>query len=174
MAPGGPPTGSVTFSDGGTILGTFALDGSGSATLTTSALAIGAHSITAAYSGDTGLQAATSAAASVPVARDGTEIMLVPQPVFKRKKLVRVGLEAVIKPMAPGGGVPTGTVIFEMTKKKKVKALGTVSISGSGTATLIVKPSSVLRKSITILYGGSTDFTSSSVTPPVLQRAGTR
>ena len=33
-APGGPPTGTVTFSDGGTILGTAALDGSGTATLT--------------------------------------------------------------------------------------------------------------------------------------------
>ena len=53
------------------------------------------------------------------VARDGTEIVLMPQPVFKKKKVVSVGLEAVIKPLAPGGGVPNGLVTFEVQSKKK-------------------------------------------------------
>jgi VCBS repeat-containing protein len=46
------PTGDVTFSNGATILGTVALDGSGKATLSTSALAVGSHEITVAYEGD--------------------------------------------------------------------------------------------------------------------------
>jgi hypothetical protein len=45
------PTGSVTFMDGTTKLGTVALSG-GSAVFATSALAVGAHSINARYSGD--------------------------------------------------------------------------------------------------------------------------
>ncbi|MGB8011994.1 MAG: Ig-like domain-containing protein [Terriglobales bacterium] len=53
VTPQGPgaPTGSVTFSDGSTALGTSALSG-GTATFSTSTLAIGLHSINAVYSGD--------------------------------------------------------------------------------------------------------------------------
>ena len=46
--------------------------------------------------------------------------------------------------------------------------LGT-ALLGSGTATLTVSTSKVLKKSITILYGGDTDFAASTVAPPVLR-----
>jgi hypothetical protein len=46
------PTGVVTFFDGSTVLGTKALIGSGVASLSTSSLSVGAHAITASYSGD--------------------------------------------------------------------------------------------------------------------------
>ena len=46
------PTGTVTFYDGTTALGQPAPLTSGSATLQTSALSVGAHTISAAYSGD--------------------------------------------------------------------------------------------------------------------------
>lgn len=45
------PDGTVTFTDGATVLGTVTLDASGNATLTTSALAAGTHTITATYPG---------------------------------------------------------------------------------------------------------------------------
>jgi hypothetical protein len=57
----GQPTGTVSFLDGTTVLGQGALS-SGVATLTTSFLAAGSHSITAAYSGDSDFTAATSGA----------------------------------------------------------------------------------------------------------------
>jgi outer membrane protein assembly factor BamB len=50
------PTGAVTFKDGTTLLDTVALSSSGLATLTTSSLAAGSHSITATYSGDPNFQ----------------------------------------------------------------------------------------------------------------------
>jgi hypothetical protein len=51
-ASSGPtPTGSVTFKDGSTTLGTGAINGSGVATFSTTTLAVGTHSITAAYPG---------------------------------------------------------------------------------------------------------------------------
>ena len=51
-APGsGVPTGMVTFKDGRTILGTVALGVSGTASIGTSALAVGSHTITVSYGG---------------------------------------------------------------------------------------------------------------------------
>jgi hypothetical protein len=49
---GGTPTGTVTFKDGSATLGTVALDGTGQATFTTSALGVGTHAIRGQYSGD--------------------------------------------------------------------------------------------------------------------------
>jgi hypothetical protein len=68
ISPGaGTPTGTVTFMDGTTILGTATLNGVGGndqATFTTSALSVSGspHSITAVYSGDTNDQGSTSGA----------------------------------------------------------------------------------------------------------------
>jgi hypothetical protein len=53
VTPGtGTPTGSVKFEDGTTVLYTATLSG-GTATFTTSKLAVGSHTITAVYGGDT-------------------------------------------------------------------------------------------------------------------------
>ncbi len=57
----GTPTGTVTFMDGSTSLGTGLLDSSGNASWTTNGLAVGGHSITAVYGGDTGFPGSTSA-----------------------------------------------------------------------------------------------------------------
>jgi hypothetical protein len=46
------PTGSVVFSDGATQLASVPLDATGHATFTTSTLALGTHTLTAAYAGD--------------------------------------------------------------------------------------------------------------------------
>ncbi len=61
------PTGTVTFMDGSTQLGTGKLDGSGSTTFTTSALVIGIHSITAVYGGDSNFGVSTSSPVSQTV-----------------------------------------------------------------------------------------------------------
>jgi subtilase family serine protease len=64
-----PPaaTGTVKFMDGTTQLSSQTLSG-GTATYSTSALSVGSHSITAAYSGDTSYSASTSTAVTVTVA----------------------------------------------------------------------------------------------------------
>jgi ice-binding like protein/Big-like domain-containing protein len=61
-ANGSTPTGSVEFFDNGVALGTVAVDSSGHATLTTSALGVGSHNITAVYLGAPGFLSSTSAA----------------------------------------------------------------------------------------------------------------
>jgi hypothetical protein len=55
-------TGTVTFLDGTTPLGTGTVNSSGVATLAISTLAVGSHSVTAVYSGDTNFTTASSSA----------------------------------------------------------------------------------------------------------------
>ena len=54
------PTGTVTFMDGATALGTGTLNASGVATFATSSLAVGQHSVTAVYGGDANNAGSTS------------------------------------------------------------------------------------------------------------------
>jgi hypothetical protein len=63
----GIPTGSIVFSDGTAQLGTGTLDSTGNAAYSTSSLAVGAHSITAAYSGDTNYTASVSSPLSITI-----------------------------------------------------------------------------------------------------------
>ncbi|HEY5331237.1 MAG TPA: Ig-like domain repeat protein [Acidobacteriaceae bacterium] len=65
-AASGTPTGTVTFYDGTTSLGTASLSG-GTATLTVTTLTLGTHSLTASYAGGTGFAASASTAVSVNV-----------------------------------------------------------------------------------------------------------
>ncbi len=68
VAPGkGTPTGTVTFMDGGTALGTGTLNSSKKATLAIATLTEGTHSITAVYGGDSNFISSTSAALSQKV-----------------------------------------------------------------------------------------------------------
>src|SRR3989454_575874 len=60
------PGGTVAFRDGATVIGTATLV-NGRATLVTSALAVGTHSLTVAYSGDLDFSASTSAAVTQTV-----------------------------------------------------------------------------------------------------------
>src|SRR5262249_20276885 len=57
---GSSPTGTVTFKDGSTVIGTGTLNGSGQATFTTCTLSVGTHSITATYNGDANNAPSTS------------------------------------------------------------------------------------------------------------------
>jgi hypothetical protein len=61
------PTGTVTFLDGAASIGTGTLNGSGSATFSTSTLATASHSITAQYGGDANFSGSTSTAASISI-----------------------------------------------------------------------------------------------------------
>jgi hypothetical protein len=60
----GLSTGSVSFQDGSSVLGTAMVNPNGVATLTTSGLSVGNHTITAIYSGDTNATGSTSTAVS--------------------------------------------------------------------------------------------------------------
>jgi hypothetical protein len=61
---GNAPTGTVTFLDGGTALGSSTIT-AGAATLTTSSLSLGTHAVSATYSGDTLFSPAASHAVNI-------------------------------------------------------------------------------------------------------------
>jgi hypothetical protein len=71
----GIPTGSMTFYNGGTALGSSPLSGA-QASLTTAALSLGTHSITASYSGDANYAGSTSAALVQSIASSLPSVVL--------------------------------------------------------------------------------------------------
>jgi hypothetical protein len=75
----GVPTGTVTFYDGATSLGSGALS-SGRATFSTSSLAVGSHSVTASYGGDASNLSSTSAAVSVTITPATPAALTTPTP----------------------------------------------------------------------------------------------
>ena len=103
----GTPTGTITFKDGSTTLGTAALsttNGVTSATFTTATFAVGTHSITASYSGD-GNDLSSSGTFSQVVNKDTTTTTLassVAPSVFGQS----VTFTATVSVSSPGVGTP--------------------------------------------------------------------
>jgi hypothetical protein len=164
------PTGTVTFLDGTTTLGTATLNGSAQATFTTSSLSTGSHSITAVYGSDANFATSTSAVLTQVVngpAAVGTTTTLIgsPNPAAVGQT---VTLNATVAE-AGGSGVPTGTVTFY----DGTTSLGTGTLS-SGIATYSTSSLAVGTHSITASYGGDRSnaaSTSSAVTVTVTAAA---
>jgi Bacterial Ig-like domain (group 3) len=158
---GGVPTGMVTFKDGTATLGTGTLNASGHATLTTSTLAVGAHSITAVYGGNASFNTSTSPALTQTVNQDGTATQLTSS--RKHSRLNQsVTFTAKVIANAPGTAVPAGTVTF----KDGTNTLNSVSLNASGQASFTISTLSTGTHQITAVYGGSSSFLTS--TSPVL------
>ena len=109
------------------------------------------------------------------MSRAGTTVVLVPNPILKKKKLKSEVLTAEIEPNSPGGGVPTGVVVLELMikkrKKVKTKVIGTAALSG-GHVSFTFKPKLVLKKVVTVIYSGDTNFVASTLTAPKLTKKG--
>ncbi len=145
-------TGNVTFSDGSSTLGTAALNGSGVATLSTSNLSVGAHSITAAYAGDANFAPSNSGQLLQNVNRANTTLGLgssVNPSIYAQS----VTFTATVSPSSA-----TGTVTFSDGSS----TLGTAALNGSGVATFSTSSLGIGAHSITAAYAGDTNFASSS------------
>jgi hypothetical protein len=156
----GAPGGTVTFLDGATTLGTAPVDASGQAALTVASLAVGANSITAVYGGSANVASGTSGPASVTVAADGSQVVLKPQMVVRKKKAVMIRLEADIEGMYSGEVAAGGTVRFLIGSR----SLGTAAVV-DGKATLLVNAGGVRSRTITVVYTGDRNYTSSTTGP---------
>lgn len=182
----GTPTGTVHFEDltygaydGGlgeftpvTVdLGTVPVDGTGHASVTTSALTaggdyLGNHFITATYSGDgnygstqiTRVQkvhpyASVTTLGAVPsIANYGTSVVL----------------NANVGPAVPGSGTPTGMVLF----RDGGKILGQVPVDGSGNASLTTSSIPAGNRTVTADYYSDTYFAASLGTTSVTVTGG--
>ena len=163
MTGGSSPSGTVEFFDGSTSLGTKTLSGT-TATLSTAALTVGAHSITAVYAGDTDNAGATSVAFTVTVGQSAPTVT-----VSADTASPSLGATVTLTAMLTGGASPAGTVEFFDGST----SLGTKNLSGT-TATLSISTLAVGAHSITAVYGGDTNnagATSTSVTVTVGQSA---
>src|SRR5205807_2438507 len=69
-----------------------------------------------------------------------------------------VTFTATITPVSPSSGTPTGTVTF----KDGNDTLGTGTLNASGQATLSTSALSVASHSITVTYGGDSDYLAST------------
>jgi hypothetical protein len=150
----GTPTGTVTYKDGTTTLGTATLTASSTATYTTTALAVGPHSITAIYAGDSEHSGSTSAALT-QVVKSSTETTLSasanPSTVNSSITFTAHVAQNSGSPASPAT-TPTGTVIFNDGST----TLGTGTLDANGNATLATTALPVGSQSITANYTGDT------------------
>jgi len=154
----GTPTGSVQFLNGATLLGSASLS-SGHATYTTAALAVGTASIKAVYVGNTIYQTSTSSAIA-QVVKKGTTTSAVTSTINPSIYNQMMTFKATV---TSAFGTPVGTVTF--LRNGVSFATGTLS-SGKASATAASFP--VGTSNITVIYGGGTDF-SSSTSPALAQ-----
>src|SRR5205807_393249 len=136
------------------------LDGQGVATFTASALAVGGHTVTADYSGDstfTGSTASVTQTVNTSSASEASSVSLASSlnpSVFGQA----VTFTATIGAVAPGSGTPTGTVTFSTGGT----TLGTAALDGQGVATLVVSSLPAGDSDVTANYSGDMDFSGSS------------
>jgi hypothetical protein len=158
VAPGaGTPTGTVTFFDGGSSIGTGTLSG-GVASFTTSGLVVGSHAITASYGGDGDFNGSSGSLSGNPQqvnkADTSTAVTSSVNPsVFGQS----VRFTATVGSVAPGAGTPTGTVTFF----DGGSSIGTGTLSG-GVASFTTSGLAVGNHAITASYGGDGDFNGST------------
>jgi hypothetical protein len=143
-------TGTVQFRDGSTVLGTVSVS-SGSAALSISSLAVGAHSITAAYSGDATYNPSNSAAVQETVNKTATTTVLSASP-SPSTAGQSVTLTAAVSPSAA-----TGTVQFF----NGATSLGTASVTnGQAQWTTATLPAGA--NSLTASYSGDANNAAST------------
>jgi len=153
------PSGTVTFLDGNTILGTDTLVGSSVATLSTSALTPGVHSITASFAATESWTGSTSPALSQTV-RAATTTTLT-----SNTNPALLGGSATFTATVEGeAGVPAGSVTFF----DGATLLGSGTLDASGVATLITSALSIGLHSLTAVYDGNAS-TSASPSSQLLQ-----
>ena len=163
-SPAGTPTGTVTFKDGNTVLGTAAVGAAGQATLAVS-LGVGNHALTASY-GATGAFAASTSAAVAETVNPATTTVALGSSVNPAVTGQAVTFTATVDAVAPGSGTPigvsgsvfTGTVTF----RDGNVILGTVAVAFSGRATLTTSFAAAGGHAITAVYSGDPNFVGSS------------
>jgi len=153
------PSGSVTFNDAGTLLGTASLNASGVATFTTFSLAIGSHTITAVYGGNTIFVGSTGSLNTNPqVVNQAVSTTAVVSSANPSVSGQSVMFTATVAALDQGLSVPTGTVTF----KDGGSTLGTAALNGSGQASLSTPSLVVGVHNVTAIYNGDTIFLPSS------------
>jgi autotransporter-associated beta strand protein len=167
---GGNPTGTVTFTEGTTVLGTVTLNTlnqvtSASLQVPASALTIGPNAVTATYSGDVDFLGSSTSITQVLEDKTSTTVAtsLTPSVYGQSIKLTATITPAVSTPLNP-----TGTVTFMAGGTTLGSAtVGTVTLGGVTTTTAVLPLSNIptgANQTITAVYSGDSTFVGSSGT----------
>ncbi len=178
--PNGNATGTITFKNGSTSLGTAALDSNGIAELETTTLPGGNDSLTAAFPGDASFLASTSSPSALAVVPSVTTLST---PSLQPGLNVKAGtsITIAVSLSADSAGVaPTGSVNFEngSTKVGTVQLAGTAS-SGTalagGTASFSTTSLPAGTDSVTAVYQGDGNYagTTSPAVSVTIQKVST-
>jgi hypothetical protein len=165
VAPGtGSPTGTVTFKDNGTAIGTCSAQAvsSSAASCTIGSLSPGTHPITAVYNGDASFSGSTSNTVS-EVVNAASTVTSVTSSVGQSVTGQSVTYTATITVVSPGSGSPTGAVAFK-DGATVISGCSTQAVS-SGSASCTVSTLSTGPHSITAVYSGDASFTTSTSGP---------
>jgi hypothetical protein len=159
----GTPSGTVTFKDGATtVCGPVALVAA-AATCATSTLTVGSHSITVDYAGDTNYNTSTSPALNQVINKTDTTNALAVAPVSPTVFGQSVALTSTVAAVAPGGGVPTGSVTF----LDGATSIGSGALNGAGVATASTTTLAVGTHSLTANYAATTNYNGSTSSPAI-------
>jgi hypothetical protein len=147
----------VTFKVDGVNQAPVAVNGAGQAALTTAALAVGAHTVVATYSGDANFGASASATFNQTVNKAGTTIGLISS-LNPANAGQAVTFTATVSAVAPGAGAPTGTVTF----KDGATTLGTITLDSNAQSKYTTSALAAGSHSITATYNGDSNFNTSA------------
>jgi len=166
-ATGSVPTGSLSFYDGTTLLGTAQTLVNGTASLSGVTLLGGAHNLTAVYAGTATYVTSTSSISVVTVSTASTTTLLAITPttlIVNGSATFTTTITSTVSPSTP----PTGTVTFTDGST----SLGVASVASStGTATITVPLTTLGSNAIKTCYSGDTNYAASCVTVNVTVNA---
>lgn len=159
---GPQPSGSITFTDNGSSLGSAALDGTGTATLVVSSLTPGTHLIVANYSGNTDDATSASATLTEAVAQIATITTLTTDAnPLSAGEVLHLTSAVALAAGADADGALTGEVTFT----DGGMPLATVNLDTSGHASLTLNALAVGNHALVANYSGATNYTTSSSAP---------
>lgn len=182
-AGGTPPTGTVTFTDGGLTACTSAIDPFGAVVpCSYTFLSAGAHSIKAVYSGDTNFGTTSNTNSNVTIGLGTSSITVGSNaPTSVATQQVTFTATVAANPSAPGAISPTGKVTISSAGganpfPSSTSCTGIAVTNGTASCimiyplTVIVPPSTVATTNagqfaVTASYSGDTNY-ASSTTPP--------
>jgi ELWxxDGT repeat protein len=152
----GTPTGTVTFTDGTTTIGTVTVNNVGRATFTTSSLSLGNHAINANYGGDAKFKVSSYTNFGETVQKDATTATVTAS-ANPAVLGTTITFTAMVQANSPGAGTPTGTVTFlDITT-----TLGTGTLNAAGQATFTTSALALGTHAISASYGGDNNFLAS-------------
>jgi hypothetical protein len=151
------PSGSVTFLDGAALLGSAVLDASGTASVSSAALSVGTHTVTAGYAGDQNFAKVTSAPLVQTIQNSSTQVALTASanPATYGTPL------AFTAAITTNGGIATGNVTFTDSGM----LIGSAVVNGSGVAVLTLSTLAPGAHNVVANYAGDSKASASVSTP---------